>query len=66
MVSHSCLEKANGRTRKKHNMKFPHIGYNMDPYGQSVFPRCISAWNGLAQGIAEANTLDLFKAKLAH
>ena len=27
---------------------------------------CISAWNGLAQAIAEANTLDLFKSKLAH
>ena len=23
-------------------------------------------WNGLAQDIAEANTLDLFKSKLAH
>ena len=30
-------------------------------YGQSFFPKCISAWNGLAQEIAEANTLDLFK-----
>ena len=38
----------------------------MDPYGQSSFPKCISAWNGLAQEIAEANTLDLFKSKLAH
>ena len=42
------------------------IGYNVDPYGQSFFPKCISAWNGLAQEIAEANTLDLFKSKLAH
>ena len=66
MVPHSCLEKADGRTQKKHNLKFRHIGYNVDPYGQSFFPRCISAWNGLAQEIAEANTLDLFKSKLAH
>ena len=44
----------------------PMIGYNADPYGQSFFPKCISAWNGLAQEIAEANTLDLFKSKLAH
>ena len=66
MVPHSCLEKADGRTRKNHNLKFRHIGYNMDPYGQSFFPKCISAWNGLAQEIAEANTLDLFKSKLAH
>ena len=40
-------------------MKFRHIGYNVDPYGQSFFPKCISEWNGLAQEIAEANTLDL-------
>ena len=66
MVPHSCLEKADGCTRKKHNLKFRHIGYNVDPYGQSFFPKCISAWNGLAQEIAEANTLDLFKSKLAH
>ena len=53
-------------SRKKHNLKFRHIGYNVDPCGQSFFPRCISAWNGLAQEIAEANTLDPFKSKLAH
>ena len=52
MVPHSCLEKADGRTRKKHNLKFRHIGYNVDPYGQPFFPKCISAWNGLAQEIA--------------
>ena len=51
---------------KKHNMKFRHIGYNVNPYGQSFLSKCISAWNGLAQEIAEANTLDLFKSKLAH
>ena len=28
MVPHSCLEKADGRTWKKHNLKFRHIGYN--------------------------------------
>ena len=38
----------------------------MDPYGQSFFPKCVSVWNGLAQEIAEANTLDLFKSNLAH
>ena len=53
------IEKADGHTRKKHNMKFRHIDYNMDPYGQSFFSKCISAWNGLAQEIAEANTLNL-------
>ena len=47
----------------KHNLKFRHIGYNVDPHGLSFFPKCISAWNGLAQEIAEANTLDLFKSQ---
>ena len=66
MDPHSCLEKADERTWKKHSMKFRHIGYNVDPYGELFFPKSISAWNGLAQEIAEANTLDLFKSKLAH
>ena len=57
VVPHSCLEKADVRTRKKHSQKFRHIGYNIDPYGQLFFPNCISAWNGLAKDIAEANTL---------
>ena len=56
VVPHSCLEN-DVRTRKKHSQKFRHIGYNIDPYGQSFFPNCISAWNGLAKAIAEANTL---------
>ena len=64
VVPHSCLEKADVRTRKKHSQKFSHIGYNIDPYGQSFFPNCISAWDGLAKDIAEANTLDIFKSKL--
>ena len=59
VVPHSCLEKADVRTRKKHSQKFRHIGYNIDPYGQSFFPNCISAWNSLAKDIAEANTDDI-------
>ena len=66
MVHHSCLEKADGRTRKNHSMKFRHIGYKVDLYGQSFLPKCISAWNDLAQEIAEVNTLDLCKSILAH
>ena len=41
-------------------------GSTTPAYGQLFFPKCISAWNGLVQEIAEANTLDLFKSKLAH
>ena len=64
VVPHSCLEKADVRTRKKHSQKFRLIGYNVDPYGQSFFPYSFSAWNGLAKDIAEATTLDIFKSKL--
>ena len=64
LVPHPCLEKADGLTGEKHDHKFRHIGYNVDPYGQSYFPNCISAWNGLAKEIAEANTLDLFSSLL--
>ena len=63
-VPHSCLEKADVGTTKNHAQKFLHIGYNIDPYGKSFFPNCISAWNGLAKNIAEANTLNIFKSKL--
>ena len=56
-VPHSCLEKADVRTRKNQAQKFRHIGYNVDPYGQSFFPTSISAWNGLAKNIAETLTL---------
>ena len=35
-------------TRRKHNMKFRQIGHITSQYGQSFFPKTISAWNGLA------------------
>ena len=38
--------KAQG-TRRKHNMKFRQIGHTTSQYGQSFFPKTISAWNGL-------------------
>ena len=41
--------------RRKHNMKFRQIGHTTFQYGQSFFPRTISAWNGLA--FAEAPSL---------
>ena len=36
-------------TRRKHNMKFRQIGHTTSQYGQSFFPKTISAWNGLAE-----------------
>ena len=46
-------------TRRKHNMKFRQICYTTSQYGQSFFPKTISAWNGLAFG--EAPSLAVFR-----
>ena len=45
-------------TRRKHNIKFRQIGHTTSQYGQSFFPKTISAWNGLA--FAEAPSLAVF------
>ena len=47
-------------TRRKHNMKFRQIGHTTSQYGQSFFPKTISAWNGLA--FAEAPSLAVFRS----
>ena len=47
-------------TRRKHNMKFRQIGHTTSQYGQSFFPKSISAWNGLA--FAEAPSLAVFRS----
>ena len=41
-------------------MKFRQIGHTTSQYGQSFFPKTISAWNGLA--FAEAPTLAVFRS----
>ena len=46
-------------TRRKHNMKFRQIGHTTSQYGQSFFPKTISAWNRLA--FAEAPSLAVFR-----
>ena len=35
-------------TRRKHNMTFRQIGHATSQYGQSFFPKTISAWNRIA------------------
>ena len=47
-------------TRRKHNMKFGQIGYTTSQYGQSFFPKTISARNGLA--FAEAPSFAVFRS----
>ena len=41
------LVKSYKGTRRKHSMKFRQIGHTTSQYGQSFFPKTISAWNGL-------------------
>ena len=47
-------------TRRKHNLKFRQIGHTTSQYGQSFFPKTISAWNGLA--FAEVLSLAVFRS----
>ena len=47
-------------SRRKHSMKFRQIGHTTSQYGQSFFPKTISAWNGLA--FAEAPSLAVFRS----
>ena len=47
-------------TRRKHSIKFRQIGHTTSQYGQSFFPKTISAWNGLA--FAEAPSLAVFRS----
>ena len=64
-VWHKCpfegiLVEAYKGTRRKHNMKFRQIGHTTSQYGQSFFPKTISAWNGLA--FADAPSLAVFRS----
>ena len=47
-------------TRRKHNMKFRHIGHTTSQYWQSFCPTTISTWNGLS--FAEAPSWDEFRS----
>ena len=47
-------------TRTKYNMKFRQIGHTTIQYGQSFFPKTISAWHGLA--FAAAPSLAVFRS----
>ena len=45
----TVLDPSPGAYQENHAQMFRHIGYNVDPYGQSFFPNSISAWNGFAK-----------------
>ena len=47
-------------TRRKHSLKFRQLGHTTSQYGQSFFPKTISAWNGFA--VAEAPSLAVFRS----
>ena len=61
MPFEGVLVEAYKGTKRKHNMKFRQIGHTTSQYhyGQSLFPKTISAWNELA--FAEAPSLDVFR-----
>ena len=54
------LAEAYKGTRRKHDIKFRQIGHTTSQYGQSFFPKTISAWNRLA--FAEAPSLAVFRS----
>ena len=56
------LEDAYKGTRRNHSHKFRQIRYQTSQYGQSFFPKTISAWNQLE--IADLPSIDMFKAEL--
>ena len=53
-------------------MKFRQIGHTTSQYGQSFFPKTISAWNGLAfteapsLAVFRSNFLNNYRASLPH
>ena len=55
---------ADSRTRASHRYKYSTIRANTQPYRQSFFPRTIPEWNKLPPSIAEAPSIDTFKARL--
>ena len=60
MPFEGVLVEAYKGTRRKHIKKFRQTGHRTSQYGQSFFPKTISAWNGLA--FAEAPLLDVFRS----
>ena len=54
------LVEAHKGTRRKHHLKFRQIGHTTSQYGQSCFPKTISAWNGPV--FAEALSLAVFRS----
>ena len=47
-------------TRRKHNIQFRQIGHTTSQYGQSFFPKTVSAWNELA--FVGAPSLTVFRS----
>ena len=60
MPFEGVLAEAYKGTRRKHDIKFRQIGHTTSQYGQSFFPKTISAWNRLA--FAEAPSLAVFRS----
>ena len=56
--------RADSRTRASHGYNHSTIRANTEPYRQSFFPGTIPEWNILSPSVAEAPSIDIFKARL--
>ena len=59
------LEPADRRTRSSHRPKFKHTAANGDLLKYSFVNRTVPDWNTLPAPMAEAESLNIFKAQLA-
>ena len=62
---HLDLEDAYSRTRASHSHKFCQIQCKTTEYLHSFSPKSVPEWNSLPASMAEASSLDIFKAQLA-
>ena len=60
------LEPADRRTRASHRHKFKRKAASGDLIKYSFVNRTVPDWNSLPTSVAEAESLDIFKAQLSH
>ena len=63
-IPSELFTKATARTRANHNQKLQILSSRLDCYKYSFFQRIVPQWNNLPASVAEAPTLDIFRAGL--
>ena len=56
--------RADSHTHASHGYKYSTIRANTEPYRKSFFPGTIPEWNILSPSVAEAPSINIFKARL--